>query len=152
ATAALAVALGFAFAFALVFGFPVLAGRFGRFGRLVTWLVGAWLALRAGWADFWFFHLDTVRVEAQGIAVGNALLGQAFDGLEQLFLVRGHQGNGFTTASGPAGAADAVYVVFFDIGQLEVDDMRQLVDIQAAGGDVGRHQDTNLVGLEVGQG
>ncbi len=30
--------------------------------------------------------------------------------------------------------------------------MRQLVDVQAAGGDIGGHQDAHLVGLEVGQG
>ena len=44
----------------------------------------------------------------------------------------------------PAGAADAVDVVLGDHRQLVVDDVRQGVDVQAAGGDVGRHEDGHL--------
>lgn len=67
------------------------------------------------------------------------------------FFVRRHQRDRLAAASGAAGTADAVDVVFLDVGQLVVDHMGQLVDIQAAGGDVGRHQDAHVVGLEVGQ-
>ncbi|MCY1346834.1 hypothetical protein D9M69_329320 [compost metagenome] len=42
-------------------------------------------------------------------------------------------------------------VVFLDVGQLVVDHVGQLVDVQAAGGDVGGDQDAHVVGLEVGQ-
>ena len=45
-----------------------------------------------------------------------------------------------------------MYVIFFDIRQLEVDHVRQLIDIQAASGDIGSHQDAHLVCLEVSQG
>ncbi len=106
----------------------------------------------AGLTDFRLLRLDAAGVKALQIAIGNALLGHALDALEQLLLVRRYQRSGFTTASGAAGAADAVHIVFLDIGQLEVDHMRQLVDVQAAGGDIGGHQDAHLVGLEVGQG
>ena len=42
--------------------------------------------------------------------------------------------------AGAAGAADAVHVVLGHVRQLEVDDVRQLVDVDAARGDVGRDQ------------
>ncbi|MCY1403226.1 hypothetical protein D9M71_183960 [compost metagenome] len=90
-------------------------------------------------------------VEAQHVAFGDALLGQALDGLEQLVLVRRHQRDRLAAASGTAGTTDAVDVVFLDVGQLVVDHVGQLVDVQAAGGDVGGDQDAHVVGLEVGQ-
>ena len=37
-------------------------------------------------------------------------------------------------------APDAVYIIFGDIGQLEIDHVGQFVDIDAASGDVGRDQ------------
>ena len=64
----------------------------------------------------------------------------------------GYQGDGFTAATGTASTADTVHVVFFNVRQLEVDHVGQLVDIQAAGGDIGGHQDAHLASLEVGQG
>ncbi len=106
----------------------------------------------AGLTYFRLLGFDAAGVEALQIAIRNALLGHALDALEQLFLVRRHQRNGFTAAPGTAGAADAVHIVFLDIGQLEVDHMRQLIDVQAAGSDIGGHQNAHLVGLEVGQG
>ena len=45
-----------------------------------------------------------------------------------------------------------MHIVFIDVWQLEVDHVWQLVDIQAACGDIGGHQDTHAAGLEVGQG
>ena len=43
-------------------------------------------------------------------------------------------------------------VIFGHVGKLEVHDLRQLVDIQAARGDVGGHQHGDLARLEVVQG
>ena len=105
----------------------------------------------ARFAHLRLLRLDGAGIEAHQIAFRDALLGHALDALEQLFLVRRDQRNGFTAAPGTASTADAVYVVFLDVGQLEVDHMGQLVDIQTAGGDIGGDQDAHLVGLEVGQ-
>ena len=49
------------------------------------------------------------------------------------------------------GAADAMDVVLGDHRQLEVDDVRQAVDVEAARGDLGRDEDRGPAGLEVGQ-
>ena len=56
------------------------------------------------------------------------------------FLVDADQRDRLALRAGAAGAADAVHVVLGHVGQLVVDDVRQLVDVDAARGDVGRHQ------------
>src|SRR5690606_29577269 len=61
------------------------------------------------------------------------------------------KGNRLATASGAAGTADAVHIVLSHVGQLEVHHMGQLVDIQAAGGDIGCHQHADAVALEIRQ-
>lgn len=63
-----------------------------------------------------------------------------------------HQGNGMAVLARPAGAADAVHIVLGHVGQVEVDHMGQLVDVDAAGGDVGGHQHPHLAALELRQG
>ena len=68
-----------------------------------------------------------------------------------MFLGR-HQGDGVAVLAGPAGAADAVHVVLRHVGQIKVHHMGQLVDIDAAGGDIGGHQHTHLPALEASQG
>ena len=50
--------------------------------------------------------------------------------------------------AGARGAADAVDIAFRFVGQLEIDHMGDIVDVDAAGGDVGRHQHARLAGLE----
>ena len=52
------------------------------------------------------------------------------------------------SAPGPTGPADAVDVVLRVPRQLEVDDDRQVLDVEAARRDVGRHEDPDLAGLE----
>src|SRR5512138_204781 len=56
-----------------------------------------------------------------------------------------------TRGAGAPGAADAVDVVLGDVRQLEVDHLRQLVDIDAARRDVGRHQHAHAAVLEARQ-
>ena len=53
---------------------------------------------------------------------------------------------------GAAGPADPVDVVLGDHRQLEVDDVRQRLDVEAARGDLGGDEDGEPAGLEVGEG
>ena len=62
-----------------------------------------------------------------------------------------HQRHGRALRTGATGAADAMDVVFRHVGQFEVHHLRQLVDIQPACGDIGRHQHLQLATLEIGQ-
>src|SRR6185312_13189631 len=83
--------------------------------------------------------------------LGDLRAQQPLDVPQQAALSAGHQGDGFTGAAGTAGAADAVHVVLWDVRQLVVHHVRQHVDVQAAGGDVGGHQHAYAVLLEVRQ-
>src|SRR5262249_48078974 len=53
--------------------------------------------------------------------------------------------------AGTARAADAVHVGLGDLGQVEVDDVADLVDVDAARRDVGGDQHADLAALEVGE-
>ena len=67
-------------------------------------------------------------------------------------LFGGHQGDGMAALAGPAGAADAVHVILGHIGQIQIDHMGQLLDVDAPGGNVRGHQHPHLTALEAGQG
>ena len=56
------------------------------------------------------------------------------------------------TLASPAGAADAMHIVFGHIGQIQVHHMGQLLDVDAAGGQIGGHQHAHGAALEFGQG
>src|SRR5690606_19151673 len=133
ATAAVALTLGFVAAFGLLL---LLAG----------------IARLAWFTHFRALSFHGAGIETHQIAVRDLLLGHALDAFQQLLFIRGNQRNGFAATAGATGTADPVNVIFLDIGQLEVDHVRQLVDVQAAGGDIGCDEDAYLVCLEVGQG
>ena len=101
--------------------------------------------------------LDRLGTDARiGLEAGqhdllDRLLQQAFDVAQQAMLVDAHQRHGVARAAGAAGAADAVHVVLRHVWQLEVHHVRQLVDVEAARGDVGGDQHVELHALEVGQ-
>ena len=57
--------------------------------------------------------------------------------------------DGLTAGAGPGGPADAVDVVLRVLGQVVVDHMADRGNVQAAGGDIGGHQDPYLPCLEL---
>ena len=96
-------------------------------------------------------HAGGVRLETGNDALRNAALDQALDVAQQAELVHANQRDRFAAGTGAAGAADAVHIIFWRTGQLEVDHRRQLLDVQAARGDVGGHEYRGLAGFEIGQ-
>jgi len=73
---------------------------------------------------------------------------QALDAAQELRLVHRDEGDGLARRTGPAGPADAVDVVLRVPRQLEVNHVRQILDVEAAGGDVGRDEDADVAVLE----
>lgn len=71
---------------------------------------------------------------------GHFFFDDFFDVLEVVSLVARTEGDGLSGLSGAGGSADAVDVAFGLIGQVEVDHMRDALDVDAAGGDIGRDQ------------
>ena len=59
--------------------------------------------------------------------------------------------DGDAVGAGPRGAADAVDIAFGHVRQVVVDDVADAVDVDAAGGNVGRDQDAQLAAFEVGE-
>ena len=81
----------------------------------------------------------------------DVLLGKALDVLHEAFFVQAHQADGFAAVAGAAGAADAVHIVFADVRYFVVHHVRQLVNVNAAGSDVGGHQRADVAVFEAGQ-
>ena len=77
------------------------------------------------------------------------LAGGPLDLLEQEALTRGHEEHGVALTAGAAGAADAVHVGLGVLRDVVVDHVRDALDVQAAGGDVGGHEDVHAAGLQV---
>ena len=63
-----------------------------------------------------------------------------------------HEGDRRAGVAGASGAPDAVDVDLLVLGALVVDDVGDVVDVDAAGGHVGGHQDVHLVVAEGAQG
>ena len=59
-----------------------------------------------------------------------------------------HERDADAAAAGAAGAADAVRVDVRLLGRVEVDHVRDVVDVEAARGDVGRDERLHLAGVE----
>ena len=74
---------------------------------------------------------------------------QLLDRLDQAAFVGRGQGEGMTDLAGAAGTADAMDVVLGRERHVEVEDVAHVDDVEAAGGDVGGHQDLDLALLEL---
>jgi hypothetical protein len=78
----------------------------------------------------------------------NVLLGKALNVLHEAFFIQAHQVDGSTVVARTTRAANAVHVVFAHVGDFVVHDMGQVVNVNAAGGNVGGHQSANIAALE----
>src|SRR5262249_26248829 len=76
-------------------------------------------------------------------------LQELFDRLEKIRLFRRNQRDRLAGHPRAAGAADAVNVIFWRVRELVIDDEGQLLDVDAAGRDVGRDQHRAVAVLEV---
>ena len=65
-----------------------------------------------------------------------------------MLLLRQDEGDAGARPSGSGGAAHAVHVAGVVLGRVEVDHVRDVVEVQAACGNVGGHERPDLPGLE----
>src|SRR5690606_38793245 len=107
-------------------GLPGAGARAGPAGRIAR---TAWRTVVIVIAGMGRLGLDHVgRPTVDGGALDGAL-DQFLDGVQQLYFRPVNQRHGRAGAAGAAGAADAVHVVFRHVGQLEIHDVRQMVEI-----------------------
>ncbi len=83
---------------------------------------------------------------------GHAHADEFFDGSKQGLFVGVTEGEGLASGACPGRSSDAVYVAFCDIGEVEVDDVGDPLDVESPGGDVGSDEDAGLAVLELGEG
>ena len=88
------------------------------------------------------------RAEPFDLNNGDVLFGEGFNGLHKAFFIQAHQAHGFACLSRTAGSANAVHVVFADVWNFIIHDVRQVVDVDATGRNVGRHQGANFATLK----
>ena len=79
-------------------------------------------------------------------------LQELFDVSQQFVLVNADERHGMPLVAGTCRTPDAMHVVFWHMWQLIVNNVGQTLDIEASGGNIGRHQDPDLAALEVAKG
>src|SRR5688572_15969606 len=103
-------------------------------------------------------HAERPRL---GVAIGHETLGHGpwdrvlehpLDATEQVDLVDADEADRLALRAGATGPADAMDVVLRVPGQLEVDYHWQVLDVEAAGGDVGGDEHADVAGLEALEG
>ncbi len=78
----------------------------------------------------------------------NFLVQHPLDRFERLDILRRHQRGGKAFAPGPAGAADAVNVVFWMDRHVVIEDVAHIRNVEAAGGDVARGEKGDVAAAE----
>jgi len=93
-------------------------------------------------AGFSFFEKGGVFV-VEGVEFDalDFLADEAFDGADVHHVFGDHEGEGVARRFGATGAADAVDVIFGMLRHVEVNDVADVGDVEAAGGDVGGDED-----------
>ena len=79
----------------------------------------------------------------------NILADQFLDIAEEITFTTVAERDRYTTGTGATGTADTVYIGFGNIGQVEIHDVRQFIDIDTAGGDVSCHQYARGTSFEI---
>ena len=77
-----------------------------------------------------------------------ALADLAFDHGQGFFLSRGNEHESIALFLGPGGAADAVHIIVGHVGDIVADHVRDIIDVQAAGRDVGGHHHLKVAATE----
>ena len=92
-------------------------------------------------------RLKAIHILARDMALDNLLYP-----VELLDLVSADQRIGMARGPRPTRAANTVHVILGDIGQIKINHLGQLLDIEATCRDIRRDQHTNLARLESSQG
>ena len=78
----------------------------------------------------------------------NLLLGERLDKLQEAMLARVGERDRHAFAADAPGPSDAVNVHLRRRRQIEIDHVRDVIDIESSSGDVSRHQDVGLLAAE----
>ena len=93
-----------------------------------------------------------LALEAFRFPYPNGTLDEAFEGFESIPVVGRDETDGHPVQVGPTGAPDSVNVILGVRREVKINDVRNPVDVDSTGRDVGGDQDPNLSVLEILQG
>lgn len=94
--------------------------------------------LSAQWVGMFVDHIDAFR-------------DQFLDILEEWFFLQGTEGEGVTAGSGTTCAADTVYIGLRYFGQLIVDHMGEVIDVDTPCGNISCHKDAGRAAFKITQ-
>ena len=97
------------------------------------------------------FRYIVQRLKSIHYFPGQQLAGEVLNIRQQIHLIGADQGDGGASGTGTTSAANTVDIVLRYIGQVEVDHLGQLLNIQTPCCNIGGHQNTNFTGLKSGQ-
>jgi hypothetical protein len=78
----------------------------------------------------------------------NVLFGETLNVLHKTFFIHTHQIHGSAVGAGTTSAANAVHVVFADIGDVVIHNVRKVININTAGSNIGGNQGAYVAALE----
>jgi hypothetical protein len=94
------------------------------------------------WSVVFFFIKErgVLVVEVGQLHALNLLIDESLNGGNVLGIFGGHEGERIASGLGAPGAADAMNVILGMLRNVEVDDVADIRDVQAAGGDIGGNE------------
>lgn len=92
------------------------------------------------------------HLKAGDLDLLDLLLQKTLYSAEELLLFSGDQGDRLSFVSRATGPPNAVHIILRNMGQIVIDYMGELIDVESPGCDVRRHQHPDLFRLEVGEG
>ena len=114
---------------------------------IVRFSVGAGMTLQVLRALGW--GRGSMGDEAFGVFADDAAPDEFLQRAQSSPILRGHEANSVADGLGAAGSANAMHVVFGVQWEVEVDYMRNAVDVDTARGDVGGDEHANGAALEI---
>jgi hypothetical protein len=73
---------------------------------------------------------------------------ESFQRTKSVAILRRDKADGISDRLRSSGSPDAVHIVFRMHGKIEIDDVRNAVDVNASSRDIGRHEHADLSGFE----
>ncbi len=91
------------------------------------------------------FHVEFLGADPFDVNAGDRLADQLLDRRDEAAVLGRRQREGAPAAAGAAGAADPVDVILGVDRDVEIEDVAEALDVEAAGRDVGGDQEADLV-------
>ena len=87
-------------------------------------------------------------LKAFHILLAQDFSGESFNRLEKKRFLCGNKGDRMTRFTGTSGASDAVHIILGNVGKIQIDHVRQLLNVNTPSRDIGCHKHPHTALLE----